>query len=728
MTYRPPMPHGQPPVISRFETINGVYQASLRRGGYVVPDAAGIPDIRIPPMAVGSALHGDHVQVAVTKARAGHDPKGQITRVLKHANHKILGRLIHAGRYGVVHPKNQRINRVVEIHRRLDPVEFPEGCWVIAEVKQWSSGPDEPLVGVIAEVLGPDDQPGLPILLLVREGGITPEFPPEVEAEAAALLARAITREALAGRRDLREERIVTIDPARAKDFDDAVGLVRRVHDGWRVGVHIADVAHYVRPESAVDTEAYERATSIYPVDRVIPMLPEALSNQICSLRPDEDRLTMSAEFTISPAGEISDVELYASVIRSARRFAYEEVQGVFEAADEEAGVEIAPRAVPHPRPALAPALLRDLLELRQAARALGGARMRRGALDLDLPETEILFDSERRVTDLRRAERFEAHRLIEEFMIAANEAVARELERRGLPALYRIHAEPAEEKLRIIAPVLARLGIPVPTRGGISRTQLQTALTAARKHPAGTVVQRWVLRAMKRALYQPENIGHYGLASTSYVHFTSPIRRYPDLLIHRVVKALLEGTNPENGAMTALAEALPLWGRHTSQREERAQRIEWDAQKLLGLDFMRRYLGDIFAAFISGVSPMGFYVELVDYPVEGLVRIGQMDDDFYDLDEETSIWRGRASGRTFALGDPLSVMIERIDVLAGQMDLVLVRAAKKRRQDRQNLWQKTRAAAAPRPFAEPRAFRRAAGAEGHRKTRFLLSIIKRNS
>ena len=674
MAYRPILPADAPPAVARFETITGVYQAAMRRGGFVVPDVAGIPDIRIPPTAVGAALHGDQVQVTVTKAKAGHSPKGQITRVLKHANAKILGRLSHAGRFSVVHPKNPRINRVVEIHRRFDPAEIPEGCWVITEIRQWSSGPEEPLIGKLAEVLGTDDEPGLPILLLIREGGITPDFTPEVEAEAEALREKGITKEALRGRRDLRHERIVTIDPMTAKDFDDAIGLVRRVGEGWRIGVHIADVAHYVAPAGAIDMEAYERATSIYPVDRVIPMLPEALSNQMCSLRPGEDRLTMSAEFTIDPAGEVSEVELYASVIKSARRFAYEEVQGLFDEADLEAGVEIAARLVPHPRPVIPHELHRDLMEIRKASRALTAARMRRGALDLDLPETEILFDSERRVIDLRRAERFEAHRLIEELMIAANEAVARELERRGLPALFRVHDEPDETKVRMVAPVLGRLGIPVPTRGGMSRAQLQQALSAARKHPAGAIVQRWVLRAMMRAKYQPENIGHYGLASASYVHFTSPIRRYPDLVVHRMVKALLAGARPADEEIARLAETLPLWGRHTSQREERAQRVEWDAQEILGLDFMRRYMGDVFEGFISGVGPMGFFVELVEYPVEGLVRIGSMDDDYYELDEETGIWKGRATGRTFALGDPATVMIERIDVLAGQMDLLLLR------------------------------------------------------
>lgn len=656
------------------DLVSGIFQATPRRGGFVVPDKAGLPDIRIAPSSTGTALHGDHVQVSPSRARLGQQPNGRITRVLRHANHQIVGRLVRTGRGCIVQPKNRRIDRIIEIHRQFDPKEVPEGAWVIVEIRQWSSGPEEPLVGRLAEVLGTEEQAGLPILLLIREGGITPDFPPEVVAETEPFRDHAIQHHDLRGRLDFRKAQVITIDPATAKDFDDAVSLIEIREDGWRIGVHIADVAHYVKPGSRIDAEAFERATSIYPVDRVIPMLPEVLSNQVCSLRPGEDRLTMSAIFTVSATGAVSDVELCSSVIRSARRFAYEEVQGIFDEADEALGLHPSQPRTPHPRPVIPEELWADLTEIRKAGRALAAARLRRGSLDLDLPETEILFDSSGRVSDVRRAQRFESHRLIEELMIAANESVARELERHHLPTLFRVHDEPNEDKLRTIAPALARLGIPVPIKGGISRAQLQQALHAAHKHPAGAVVQRWVLRAMMRAKYQPENIGHFGLASKHYLHFTSPIRRYPDLVVHRVVKALLAGVGPEDPELIQLQDNLPAWGRHTSQREERAQKIEWKAQEILSLDFMRRYMGDVFEGFVSGVSPMGFFVELRDYPVEGLVRISQFDDDFYDLDDDYHIWRGRSSGRTFALGDPMTVLIERIDVLAGQMDLIMLR------------------------------------------------------
>ena len=658
--------------IRRGDVVTGVLQASARRGGYVVPEAAGAPDVRIPSGGMGAALHSDRVQVTVSRVGRDGKPTGNITRILKHANKQILGQLHRVGRGCVVHPKNPKIHRIVEIHRRIDRDEVPEGAWVVAEIRQWSNSPHEPLVGKLAEVIGVDGDRGLPILLLIRQQGVLPEFPDEVEAEADALRHQPPAATA-ASRVDFRDRPIFTVDPATAKDFDDAVDLIEKRAGGWRVGVHIADVSHYVRPGSQIDAEARERATSIYPVDRVIPMLPEALSNDLCSLRPDEDKLAMSALFTISTSGAIDDVELCASRIRSVRRFAYEEVQGLFDEADGLTNGD-GDGALRHPRPDIPETLRADLMQLRHASRALRAARMERGALDLELPEVEVLFDAEGRVRDLRRSAHFEAHQLIEEFMIAANEAVARTLAARGLPALYRVHAEPDSAGLGTLAPVLSRLGVSVPAKGGLSRQQLQQALNQARRHPAASIIQRWVLRTMQRAKYQPENIGHFGLASDCYLHFTSPIRRYPDLVVHRVVKALLAGEGSGDEGVARIQSGLTEMGIHASAREVRAQRIEWDAEEILSLEFMRRYMGDIFEGFISGVGPMGFYVELVDYPVEGLVRVRDLDDDYYELDEAMAMWRGRSTGRTYGVGDRVTVLIERIDVLAGQMDLILVR------------------------------------------------------
>lgn len=656
--------------------IHGVYQSIARGGGFVVPDTAGIDDIRIPAAAEGEALHGDRVIARVTRMRGDGRLRGSIEKIVEHANKRIVGRILHGNKSSSVIPRNRKLRRDVLILQKLDRAKVPDNAWVEVEVTRWSPNPETALVAQLIDVIGEDGTPRLPITLLVRTGGVAIDFPPEVEAEAHALQRDAARdyEQALAGRADFRQALVCTIDPATAKDFDDAVSLVEITPKGRRIAVHIADVAHYVTPGTQLDADAYGRATSVYPVDRVIPMLPEALSNDLCSLKPNVDRLTMTAIFTVDDKGQVSDVELANSVIHSVRRFAYEEVQAIFEDADRAAGIEVAQPEVPRTAPEIDPALYRELFEVRAAARALNRQRMGRGALDLDLPEMEIVFDDEGRVIDLRRKERFEAHRMIEELMIAANEAVARELERRGFPALYRVHAPPDELRLAAIAPVLARLGIALPGRGGMTRAELQAALEKARRHPAGLVVQRWVLRAMMRAKYQPENEGHFGLASESYLHFTSPIRRYPDLIVHRSVKLLLAGYAADSEPVAALRAGLTQDGKHTSAREERAQKIEWDAEAILALQFMRRFLGDVFDGHIAGVSPMGFYVELVDYPVEGLVRVAQLDDDYYELDEEMALWRGRRNGRVFGVGDPVKVLIERIDTMEGQMDLLLVR------------------------------------------------------
>lgn len=649
------------------ELYSGVFQANRSGGGFVVPETPGLPDVFVAEEAAGGALHGDFVRVGILRLRPGRAPQGEIERILRHAHHQIVGQIHRSRRISIVRPKSPKITRLVEVHRQFPSEEVPDGAWVIVEITSWPRGPGEPLAGRLKEVLGVEGDRRLPILLLIREGGVRPEFPAEVEREAEAISRRRIGPRDLERRRDLRSGRVATIDPATAKDFDDAISLEPQSAPGWRVGVHIADVAHYVPPGSAIDKEAFDRATSIYPVDRVIPMLPEALSNDLCSLRPDEDRLTVSVFFTVSSAGEVDGVEIVESVIRSARRFNYQEIQGLF---DETDGLPTSP----HPRPSIPTGLKADVLELRQAARALLRARMARGALDLDLPEVEIDFDEEGLVAGVHRKDRLESHRLIEDLMIAANEAVARELTRRGLPLLYRVHEEPTPDRLTTLAPALARFGIALARRGTMSQRELQAAIAQAQRHPAREILQRWVLRSLARAHYQPANVGHFGLASDCYVHFTSPIRRYPDLLVHRAVKAALQGTTGRRSYESDVDGHLESWGRHVSSREERAQRMEWDAQKILTLEFMRRHLGDLFDGYISGVAAKGFFVELIDVPAEGFVPIRSLGDDFYDLDEGSLAWYGRSSGQSFAVGDRLRVQVERIDVLAGEMDLRVLR------------------------------------------------------
>lgn len=652
------------------ELYTGIFQSGGYRGGFVVLEGDARPDVFIPAEEAGSALHGDQVRIRVNRFPEGRAPVGEVERVLRHANTFIVGQINRSRRISVVKPKNTKISRMIEINQQFPQDEVPDGSWVVAEITSWPRSPREPLIGKLSEVLGVEGDRRLPILLLIREKGVVPEFPEKVEAEARAAAAEPISEDVIAARRDWRAERVVTIDPETAKDFDDAINLFEKLPNGWRVGVHIADVSHYVHPGTDLDNEAFDRATSIYPVDRVIPMLPEVLSNGACSLNPSEDKLVMSAVFTVHADGKVSDVEIHNGVIRSMRRFTYQEVQGLFDREDRVTESR-------HPAPEVPNAIVQDLRELRRAALAVRGQRERRGSLDLDLPEAEFVFGKDGDIEDLGFRERLEAHRLIEDFMIAANEAVGRELSRAELPVLYRVHEEPDESKLLALRPAFEHLGIRLPG-GKIDQFDLQRALNEVSRQKAGRVLQRWVLRALPRAVYQGKNVGHFGLGSECYVHFTSPIRRYPDLIVHRAAKALLGPDESREAWIETASGHLPDWGRHTSGREERSQKIEWDAEKIVAYEFMKRHLGEVFDGFVAGTIGKGFFVELADYPAEGFVPIRTLDDDYYDLDEKSIAWVGRRSGRTFTVGDPVKVLIERVDPLMGEMDLYLVRKSGK--------------------------------------------------
>ncbi len=651
--------------------ITGTFRSRRRGGGIVIPENPDENKVLIPRTACSTALEGDRVKAAITRRSKTRPSSGIISRVLNHANKQLIGRIEHKKRCSVVTPLNEKIKRTVEVRRKPDPETVPDNSWVMVDITTWTSNPYEPLKGTFTELLGTDADPVLPVILRIRASGIMPEFPDEVEAEAEAIIQNKNKLRDRRRRKNFSTSQVFTIDPAGAKDFDDAVSLHRVDENGWQIGIHIADVSHYVREKTALDAEAYDRATSIYPVNQVVHMLPEKLSNGLCSLRPEEDKLTMSAVFTISRQGRISDVNLYNSRIRSEKRFTYEEVQGLFDASDREKGMAVEAGKKPRPYPVVSDELLEMLLHVREAARALRRQRFKRGALNLELSDVKILFDARGNVSDIQAKKAIEAHNLIEELMIAANEAVARTLEAHHFPALFRVHDEPDGERLKEIAPGLARVGIQVPA-GGITREELQAALDKAQHHRAGRVVQRWVLRSMKRARYQEHNIGHFGLASKSYLHFTSPIRRYPDLVVHRLVKLLLERKAPDDPEVRRIKRNLKEMGRHTSEREERAQKIEWDAIDLLSLQYMKRYIGDLFEGFIAGISPGGFFVELCDFPVEGMVRVDQMNE-YLELDERQSLWRSSSSGRTYGLGDKVRVVIDRIDALSGHMDLALI-------------------------------------------------------
>ncbi len=648
------------------DTVQGVLQVTRKGDGYVIERGytkgdSTQGDIYIPRKGMAQALDGDSVEV-ILGSRAGDRREGRILRVVRHAHEKIVGQFLHTGDGGLVLPKNTKLRRI-RVLRRYPRTQIPEGAWVVARITHWGDSDVDHMIGRIEEVLGTEGDACIDVLVLLRDMGVETEFPPEVLAEAEAI-PKQIEESEIRRRRDLRQMSIFTIDPETAKDFDDALSIERLENGAVRLGVHIADVAHYVRPGTALDDEAYARSTSIYPVDRVVPMLPPALSNEMCSLRPLEDRLTVSVFAELSPRGEILSNEIVESVIHSKFRLTYEEVQAEFD-------------GVPQGRQELS-SIRKELLALRDLTRQLTQNRMKRGALDLELPETDIIVGPDGKTVDVRPHPRLESHRLVEECMLLANEVVAQFMQKKNLPGLYRIHEEPDSESLNKLRAILNPFGVRFPSRH-VDKSDLQYALDQVHRIDGGTILMRFVLRAMKKARYDGKNVGHFGLASPCYCHFTSPIRRYPDTLVHRLIKESIQPGGGNQDLIESMRDRVEEQGIHTSEREMNADDIERQATTIKSLEFLLPHLGEVFEGRIAGVAQFGIFVQLNPWPIEGLVPVRELDDDFYEFDEITNTLHGRASGKVYRLTDKVKVQIQRIDPTAGQMDLALVQASPRR-------------------------------------------------
>lgn len=611
------------------------------------------PDIFIARRNLATAVHGDTVSVRMIR-RPGQKAEGRVIEVLQRCRATLVGQFHHAKRGGIVTPRDQRISRPVIVPQPPARLHVKNGDWVVVKITDWGSDGGS-LTGAVAEVLGDKQTLLTDVLLVVRDYGVEPEFPKSV-LRAAHEVAGVIAPEEVARRQDFRTLRSVTIDPVDAKDFDDALSIEVLENGVFRLGVHIADVSHYVAEGSGIDEEAQERGTSIYPVDRVIPMLPDVLSSNVCSLRPEEDRLTMSVMIDIEPSGRVRDYRFYEAIIRSRFRMTYEEVEAIFDRSD--------PWILSKYQ-----SVQEDLLALKALSDRLRQVRTARGSLDLDMPETEVLFNSAGEVVDVRRKIRLASHRLVEECMVLANEVVAQHLFWLKIPSLYRVHEKPAREKLERLVPLLATFGITFrPSRGNIVE-QLQGVLTRAEHLPHGYMIRRLILRAMMRAQYSAENKGHFGIASGCYTHFTSPIRRYPDLVVHRILRESMRGKELPEDRQQELAHALPAIAQVATEREERADAIETEALLVKSLEFMQAFLGEEFEATVSGVANYGVYVELDRYPVEGLIHQRTLPADAYEYDEERLVLKGRKRGFTFVLGKRVLVLLERVDLVNRRMD-----------------------------------------------------------
>jgi ribonuclease R len=556
--------------------------------------------------------------------------------------------------------------------------EVPEGWYAVVAVERPGGGGGGEPRGRLVEVLGDPATPGVDVEVVLRHYGIPERFPEEALAAAAGMPADPRPAD-WQGRLDLRRQVVVTIDGESARDFDDAVSIERRPDATYRLGVHIADVAHYVAPGGALDLEAYRRGTSVYYPERAIPMLPEALSNGLCSLRPGVPRLTLSAFLDIDREGAVLARRFGETVIRSARRLTYGEVRRLLEEPRPGDAAEYGP-------------VLPALRDMRELTAVLHEARKRRGSLDFDLPEGNVELDTDGTVVGILPYERNVAHRLIEEFMIAANEAVAYELVRRGSPALFRVHDPPSRERLEELAELLLPLGIEL--QGDLAElppTALQQVLEQIEGRPDEPFLSALVLRTLQRAVYSPECRGHYALASPYYTHFTSPIRRYPDLVVHRRLKALLRGPaetagdgerggrppypprQPDPAApaeLVDLAERLPLIAEQASSTERRAEQSERDLLQWKKVRFLAGRAGERFRGRVTGVQPFGLFVQLDDYHVDGLVPIRTLADDYYLYEPESHRLVGERRGRVFQLADVVEVELLGADLRHRGLDL----------------------------------------------------------
>ncbi|MDH4099394.1 MAG: ribonuclease R [Nitrospirota bacterium] len=643
-----------PPKKMNMET--GVLQCHPEGYGFVRMDQGG-DDIFVGPRSMEGAMHGDRVVVRLEGVRKFGRREARVVRVLERRTERVVGRFERDRRYCWVVPSNPRI--LTDI---LIPVaergEARHGQVVTAEITRYPMGGRSP-EGRVVRVLGWGDEAGVDIETIIEAFQLPVAFPHDVLAEAKRI-PREVQESAFAGREDLRQLPTVTIDGETAKDFDDAVSVKKHDDGRIRLWVHIADVSHYVKEKAPLDEEAYRRGTSVYFPDRAIPMLPEALSNGICSLNPQVDRLTVTCEIVFDKEGKRLDYRLYDSVIKSDERMTYTAVREIL--------VDKDPAQCARYRP-----LLGDFAVMEELFGRLNKKRKERGSIDFDLPEPQIILDIQGKTTAIIESERNVAHRIIEEFMLAANETVAEHMARREVPFIYRVHDEPDPGKIADFQEFAAQFKVGFKAVGKITPSAFCGILEQVAGRPEEKLINQVLLRSMKQACYVTENVGHFGLAAEYYTHFTSPIRRYPDLIVHRILKEQLSG-KLSKGKKEHYQSVLPDIARRSSERERIAMEAEREVVSLKKAQFMSDKVGQEFAGLVSGVTAFGLFVELTDIFVEGLIHVSALRDDYYAYEEKKHRLVGERTGRTFTIGDPVRVRVEKVDLERKRVDFELVR------------------------------------------------------
>jgi ribonuclease R len=664
--------------------VEGTVQGHRDGHGFLLREGAGVPDVYLSPQEMRSVLHRDRVRARIVRYDRKGRPEGHVLEIVERRKAPLIGRLLHEGGVWLVAPEDKRYGQDILIAKNAT-ANAEAGQVVSVELTEPPSMFSQP-VGRVVEVLGEIDDPGMEIEIAVRKFEVPHRFAPEAIAQAAALPEKLRPAD-LKHRVDLTDVALVTIDGEDARDFDDAVycepmppsgkGKTKKPA-GWRLLVAIADVSHYVKTGEPLDDDAYERATSVYFPRRVIPMLPEKLSNGLCSLNPDVDRLCMVCDMVVAPNGEIGAFQFYPAVMHSQARFTYTEVAAIL---TNTRGPEAARRSelVPH------------LIHLHEVFRALQKQRAKRGAVEFETTETQIICDDNGRIEKIIARTRNDAHRVIEEAMLAANVCAADFIASHKHPALYRVHEGPTPEKRTTLANYLKALGLNLPLSEEPSPSEFQAIADATKERPDSLQIHTMLLRSMQQAIYTAANNGHFGLAYEAYTHFTSPIRRYPDLLVHRVIKALLHGKryHIDSGKLEDApvvrkggkppkpreqeTEAWEGAGAHCSANERRADEASRDVQAWLKCRFMRDKLGEEFAGTVTAATSFGLFVQLDELFVEGLLHISELGGEYWRFDETRQELRGERTGIRYGAGSKLHVQVSRVDLDARKIDFRLV-------------------------------------------------------
>lgn len=641
------------------ETLNmviGIFQGNAKGYGFLILEDSDSNDIFIPADRVNGAMHKDKVLCKIIKSEhGGRKAEGEVVQILERGSKQIVGTYEKSKNFGFVIPDGKNFSRDIFIPKG-DSLGAVTGHKVVVKITDWGKDRRNP-EGEIIEILGHINDPKTDILAIIKEFDMDLDFPEELMKELESI-PEEVTKDDIQGREDLRDVRMVTIDGEDAKDLDDAISLEKLQNGLYRLGVHIADVSHYVRENTALDKEAFKRGTSVYLVDRVIPMLPHKLSNGICSLNEGEDRLALSCIMDIDSSGIVKNHRVVESLINIDKRMTYNDVKKILEDKDKELINKYEAYV--------------DFFKLMEELSViLRNKRVKRGAIDFNFEEAKISLDEEGRAIDVQVVERNIATRIIEEFMLICNETIAEDYFWRGLPFIYRSHQDPDPEKILKLSTFIHNFGYRIKGANNVHPKDLQKILWDIEGKPEEAVISRLVLRSMQQARYTFNNDGHFGLAAKYYCHFTAPIRRYPDLQIHRIIKAAIN-EKLDNRANNRLNKKIPEVAKHCSIRERIAEEAERQTEQLKKVEFMKDKIGQEFDGIISGLTSWGMYVELPN-TIEGLIHVTEMDDDYYIFDEQHYLFIGERRKKIYRLGDKIKVKVLKADTIQRTIDFSIV-------------------------------------------------------